>query len=88
MDKLHNIVGSFVYVGVFFVRVDEVIRRLKQERPDEEVFIVVNNDRGKYYKIQNTPAFYHAGPYTFENVACIEETKSVVLIPIVVDELK
>ena len=68
------------------MRVDEVIRRLQQERPDEEVFIVINGQRTKYYAIQNTPAFYHAGPPTFKNVACEEETKSVVLIPIVVED--
>jgi hypothetical protein len=67
------------------VRVDEVIRRLQQERPDEEVFIVINGERTKYYTIQNTPTFYHAGPHTFTNVACEEETKSVVLIPIIVE---
>ena len=67
------------------MRVDEVIRRLQQERPDEEVFIIINGERTKYYAIQNTPAFYHAGPHTFKNVACKEETKSVVLIPIVVE---
>jgi hypothetical protein len=64
------------------MRVDEVIRRLKLERPDEEVFIVINGERTKYYKIQDTPAFFHAGPHTFINVANEEETKSVVLIPI------
>jgi hypothetical protein len=68
------------------MRVDEVIRRLQQERPDEEVFIVINGQRTKYYAIQNTPSFYHAGPHTFKNVACEEETKSVVLIPIVVED--
>jgi hypothetical protein len=68
------------------MRVDEVIRRLKQERPDEEVFIVINGQRSKYYSIENTPAFYHAGPHTFKNVACEDETKSVVLIPIIIKD--
>ena len=52
------------------MKVSEVIRRLKNERPDEEVFIIINGDRGTYYKIENTPAFFHAGPYTFENIQC------------------
>ena len=68
------------------MKVEEVIRRLKLERPDEEVFIIINDERTKYYKIQNTPAFYHAGPHTFLNIANEEETKSVVLIPIEVKE--
>jgi|TARA_A100001011_G_scaffold394116_2_gene485714 hypothetical protein len=68
------------------MKVSEVIRRLKNERPDEEVFIIINGDRGTYYKIENTPAFFHAGPYTFENIQCEEETCSVVLIPIQVKD--
>jgi hypothetical protein len=68
------------------MKVKVLIERLKKENPEEEVFIVINDERTKYYKIQNTPAFYHAGPHTFLNVALEEETKSVVLIPIEVKE--
>jgi hypothetical protein len=68
------------------MKVKVLIERLKKENPEEEVFIVINDKRTKYHKIQNTPAFYHAGPHTFLNADNEEETKSVVLIPIEVKE--
>ena len=34
------------------MRVDEVIRQLQREKPDEEVVIVFNDDRTKYYRIE------------------------------------
>ncbi len=63
------------------MRVDEVIRQLQREKPDEEVVIVFNDDRTKYYRIEYRP-FLHAGPAPFKDEAGNKQVKSVVMIPV------
>ena len=62
------------------MRVDEVISRLKQEHPDEEiVFILQEDDREEYYIIEHKP-FLHAGPTNFEDKDGNKFSKSVVIV--------
>jgi hypothetical protein len=64
------------------MRVDEVIRLLQRETPDEEVVIILNDDRTKYYRLEYRP-FLHAGPAPFIDEAGNPQSKSVVMIPVV-----
>jgi hypothetical protein len=62
------------------MRVDEVISRLKQEYPDEEiVFILKEDDKEHYYVVDNKP-FLHAGPANFVDEDGNKFSKSVVIV--------
>ena len=61
------------------MRVDEVIERLKNERPDEEVVIVAGNGSSDYKIIDDRP-FLHAGPAKFVDKDGKPFSKSVVII--------
>jgi hypothetical protein len=61
------------------MRVDEVIRRLKQERPDEEVIVVMGDDKSAYHVLEDKH-FLHAGPANFHDKDGNHYFKSVVLL--------
>ena len=63
------------------MKVGNVIHRLSREREDEEVVLVFDNDRSKYYIIEELP-FLHAGPQEFNLKHGGTHVKSVVAIRI------
>jgi len=63
------------------MKVGNVIHRLAREREDEEVVLVFDNDRSKYYIIEELP-FLHAGPQEFNLKHGGTHVKSVVAIRI------
>ena len=64
------------------MRIEEVISRLKQEHPDEEiVFILKEDDKASYYVVDDEP-FLHAGPANFIDKDAKEFSKSVVILQI------
>tara|TARA_R110000824_G_scaffold267771_1_gene456567 strand:- start:309 stop:524 length:216 start_codon:yes stop_codon:yes gene_type:complete len=61
------------------MRVAEVIKKLSKERPDEEVIIVMGEDRSNYYVLEDNH-FLHAGPANFHDENGNHYFKSVVLL--------
>ena len=60
------------------MRVDEIIRRLQKENPDEEVVMVLE-DEPRYLVIDPRP-FLHAGPTHFMGKGGTPYKKSVVIL--------
>ena len=61
------------------MKVSEVIKKLQQENPDEEVVMVINRDTSTYYTLL-ADHFLHAGPSRFVDKDGNEFSKSVVII--------
>ena len=61
------------------MRVDELIKRLQKERPDEEVVVIIGGDTNHHHLIDEAP-FLHAGPKVFTDIEGKEFSKSVVTI--------
>ena len=64
------------------MRVDELIEVLSKERPDEEVMIIMNDNRSVYYNIEQRPLL-HAGPIPVIDKDGYQRHRSVVMIPVV-----
>jgi hypothetical protein len=63
------------------MKVHNVIQRLQREREDEEVVLIFDDNRAKYYIIEELP-FLHGGPRKFKLKHGGTDTKSVVQIRI------
>ena len=64
------------------MKVSELIEKLSKERPEEEVVIIMDDNRSGYYNIEFRPLL-HAGPATFIDKDGFQRVRSVVMIPVV-----
>tara|TARA_R110002020_G_scaffold73742_7_gene189167 strand:- start:7211 stop:7414 length:204 start_codon:yes stop_codon:yes gene_type:complete len=67
------------------MRIDELIKRLKKERPNEEVVVSIGDHTSDYYLIDERP-FLHAGPKRFVDSEGKPFTASIVYLRLVEKE--